>query len=58
MRLAKEFRAGKNVHTQVTFEAFNILDDKTLRVEDRVDLSLGGTHRFGRQFQLGLRVGF
>ena len=58
MRLAKEFRLDERVNMQVTFEVFNLLDDKTLQIEDRIDTTLGGTRRFGRQFQLGLRIGF
>jgi hypothetical protein len=58
MRLAKEFRLNQRVHTQLTLETFNMLNDRTLRIDDRIDSTLGGTRRFGRQFQLGLRVGF
>jgi len=58
MRAAKEFKVGKFANTQVTMEVFNLLGDKTLRIEDRIDQTLGGTRRFGRQFQLGLRVSF
>ncbi|MCH7780259.1 MAG: hypothetical protein IH848_05375, partial [Acidobacteria bacterium] len=58
LRLAKEFRLDRRANMQLTVEVFNLLDDKTLRIEDRIDSTLGGTRRFGRQFQLGLRVGF
>ncbi len=58
MRMAKEFAFDQRVNMQITFEAFNIFDDKTLRLEDRINETLGGQRRFGRQFQLGLRVGF
>ncbi len=43
---------------QVTLEAFNLLNDKTLRIEDRIDETIGGQRRFGRQFQVGIRLGF
>lgn len=58
LRLAKEFRLDGRANVQLTVEVFNLLDDKTLRIEDRINLTLGGARRFGRQFQLGLRVGF
>ena len=58
MRLAKDFRIDRHVNMQVTLEVFNLLDDDTLRIEDRIDSTLGGSRRFGQQFQLGLRVGF
>ncbi len=58
MRVAKDFALQRNVHLQVTGEVFNMLDDRTLRIEDRIDSSVGGTRRFGRQFQLGIRLGF
>ena len=38
--------------------AMDLLDDHTLRIEDRIDSTLGGSRRFGHQLPLGLRVGF
>ncbi len=58
VRLAKELRFDERVNMQVTLEAFNLLDDKTLQVEDRIDETVGGRRRFGRQFQVGMRLGF
>jgi outer membrane receptor protein involved in Fe transport len=57
LRVAREFRF-KGANLRATIEAFNLLDDQTLVIDDRIDQTLGGSRRFGRQFQIGLRVGF
>ncbi|MCP3979822.1 MAG: TonB-dependent receptor [bacterium] len=58
VRLAKEFalRGGQNL--QITGEIFNLLNDDTLRQLDRIDGVANGTRRFGRQYQIGLRLAF
>ncbi len=58
LRVAKEFHVGNRVDLQATVEAFNVLNDQTLIISDRIDQTLGGVRRFGRQLQLGLRVAF
>lgn len=57
LRLAKEFSMDRAT-LGLTLEAFNVLDDETRVIEDSIDLTLGGTRRFGRQFQVGMKVGF
>jgi len=37
---------------------FNLLDDDTLRHEERIDKVINGVRRFGRRWQLGLRLSF
>ena len=58
MRLAKEFQLDRGVNLQLTVEAFNLLDDQTRVLENVIDAETAGQVRFGRQYQLGLRVGF
>ncbi|MCP3981241.1 MAG: TonB-dependent receptor [bacterium] len=58
VRLAKEFSMPRGVGLQLTAEIFNLLNDDTLRLEDQVNGINGGERRFGRQFQIGLRLGF
>ncbi|MDH3786266.1 MAG: TonB-dependent receptor, partial [Acidobacteriota bacterium] len=58
MRLSKEFSPSAGTLLQVTVEVFNLLNDDTLRLEDRVRNTNAGSQRFGRQWQLGLRYSF
>ena len=58
MRLAKEFKLPRGGQLQLTGEVFNLLNDDTLILNDRINGQVSGTRRFGRQFQLGLRLGF
>jgi hypothetical protein len=58
MRAVKEFSLPKGVNLQLTAEVFNMLNDNTLRVDERVNGENTGTRRFGRRYQLGLRVSF
>jgi hypothetical protein len=58
LRIAREFRLGDRVDLQATLEAFNLLDDQTRIISDRIDETVGGIRRFGRQLQFGVRVAF
>jgi hypothetical protein len=58
LRLAHETRIAKKIDLQLTAEVFNVLDDQSLRVDDLTNGSLAGERRFGRQFQVGVRLGF
>jgi hypothetical protein len=58
VRAVKEFGFSKRVHMQLTAEVFNLLNDNTLRIEEQVNYVNYGTRRFGRRFQLGLRLSF
>ena len=57
-RIAKQIRVSRRVDIQLTGEVFNLLDDDTLQLKQSIQGVLTGTRRFGRRFQLGLRVGF
>jgi hypothetical protein len=58
LRVAKELRLSRRAQAQVTAEVFNLLDDQTLRLEDLVNDVVTGERRFGRRWQLGLRLSF
>jgi hypothetical protein len=58
MRAVKEFRFSEGVNLQLTAEVFNMLNDNTLRVEERINGVSTGVRRFGRRWQLGLRLSF
>jgi len=58
LRLAKDFSIGRRVDMQLSLEAFNLLNDTSLTVENSLSGEFSGTRRFGRRFQLGLRLGF
>jgi hypothetical protein len=58
LRLAKEFNINRRVQLQLTAEVFNLLDDHTLRLDSEVNYVSSGTRRFGRSFQLGVRLAF
>jgi len=58
MRAVKEFRFSKDANLQLTAEVFNMLNDNTLRIEERVNSVSTGVRRFGRRWQLGVRLSF
>jgi hypothetical protein len=58
MRLAKEFQLARRTNVQFTFEVFNLFNDGTIQIEQDVDEVISGTRRFGRRYQLGLRLAF
>jgi hypothetical protein len=58
LHLAKEFRVKSQVEMQVSLDVFNLLNDNSLRVSESVKGTYSAVRRFGRQFQLGLRVAF
>ena len=57
-RVGKEFKLGKSTYMQLTAEVFNVLNDGTLRLTEQVNGTNSGERRFGRRFQLGLRLAF
>ena len=65
LKLTREFRVGRSVNVQATAEVFNVLNDGTYQIFDPVPETgeqINGNNvalrRFGRQWQLGLRLGF
>ena len=58
LRVAKEFHISRDVQLQLTAEVFNLLDDRTLTLESITNGQAAGARRFGRSFQLGLRLAF
>ena len=65
LRATKELRLGRSVNLQVSVEVFNLLDDSTYSVYNRFlerGVQVNGineaTRRFGRRWQLGMRLSF
>lgn len=58
LRLAKEFKLARGGQLQLTGEVFNLLNDDTLILDDRINGESASSRRFGRRYQLGLRLGF
>jgi len=58
IHLAKEFNLNGGVNMQVTADVFNLFNDDSLRIFGQTNGFNGSVRRFGRQFQLGLRVAF
>jgi outer membrane receptor protein involved in Fe transport len=58
LRVAKDFAISRQVQLQLSGEVFNLLNDDTLIVEDQINGMIGGVRRFGRRWQLGMRLGF
>jgi len=58
LRVAKDLAISRKVQLQLSGEVFNLLNDDTLIIEDRINSVMGGVQRFGRRWQLGMRVGF
>jgi hypothetical protein len=56
--VAKDFALGKSFHLQLSAEVFNVFNDDTVVLDDRIDATNSGVRRFGRRFQLGLRLAF
>ena len=57
-RIAGNIRASRKVQMELSAEFFNLLNDNTLIQVNTVDGIFDGTRRFGRQYQLGLRLAF
>ncbi|MCP3981089.1 MAG: TonB-dependent receptor [bacterium] len=57
LRLAREF-ALRGASLQLTVEMFNVFNDDTLVLSRSINGSNEGIRRFGRQFQVGMRVAF
>ena len=57
LRVVKELQLPK-VQLQLSGEVFNVLNDNTIRLVDRLDGVNRGFGRFGRRYQVGLRMGF
>jgi outer membrane receptor protein involved in Fe transport len=58
LRAAREIRLSRRAEMQLTAEVFNLFDDDTLRLESLVDGVTTGERRFGRRWQLGMRLSF
>jgi hypothetical protein len=58
LRLAKEISISNRLQLQLTGEVFNVLDDHTLRLDSDINGVSVGTRRYGRRFQLGVRLAF
>ena len=56
--VAKDFALGKSFHLQASAEIFNLFSDSTVILDGRIDGTNSGVRRFGRQFQIGLRLAF
>ncbi len=65
VKMTKEFRLGRGLNGQASVEVFNLLNDGTYQVfspfagiGQQVNGNNDATNRFGRQWQLGLRLAF
>ena len=58
LMVAKDFALGKSFHLQASAEIFNLFNDSTVVLEDRIDNTNSGVARFGRRYQFGLRLAF
>jgi hypothetical protein len=58
LRLARDFTLGRGDLIQFSVEAFNLFNDGTLRLDSRNEGRNVGTQRFGRRWQLGMRLTF
>jgi hypothetical protein len=58
LHLAKEFRVRGKAEFQLSLDVFNLLNDNALQVVESLEGQYSAIRRFGRQFQIGLRVAF
>ncbi len=58
LRLTRDFPIGRTNLLQLSVEAFNVFNDDTLRLESRTDNRLVGSRRFGRRWQVGMKLAF
>jgi outer membrane receptor protein involved in Fe transport len=58
LKLSKEFSFSPRHTLQISAEVFNLLNDDTIQLERRLDGASTGVQRFGRRWQIGLRLGF
>ena len=56
--VSKDIRVGGERLLELRAEVFNLLNDDTLRVVSETDSLTAGERRFGRQYQLTLRLSF
>ena len=54
----KDFAIGRAVHAGVSLEVFNLLEDDTIVLADRIDGTNSGVQRFGRRYQVGAKLAF
>ncbi len=57
-RIQKEWNVRRSVVLGVTLDAFNMFNDDTIRIIDVTDGTPDTVRRFGRKWQLGLRLAF
>ena len=58
LRFTKEMNLGRGLNMQVSVEVFNLLNDGTVLVFNQFNGNNAAISRFGRSWQLGLRVAF
>jgi len=58
LRVAKDLAISRAVHLQLSAEVFNLLNDDTLILGDQINGDNGGVRRFGRRWQIGMRLAF
>jgi hypothetical protein len=65
VKVTKEFRLGRGVNGQASIEVLNLLDDGTYQVLSpftesgrQINGNDDAVRRFGREWQLGLRLAF
>ena len=57
-RISKELFLRGGTNLQLTAEVFNMLNDDRLLLDDTVGSTISATRRFGRRYQVGLRLAF
>jgi outer membrane receptor protein involved in Fe transport len=57
LRAAKEFQIAR-VNAQLTAEVFNLLNDDTIKIEQRLNTVSNIVRRNGRRYQVGFRLSF
>lgn len=57
-RLAKEWTMGDKVDAQAWVDAFNFLNDDAIAIQDMTGGTPNATRRFGRRWQVGMRLAF
>ena len=58
LMVAKDFALGRTRNVGLSAEIFNLLEDNSLVLDDRIDGTNSGIQRFGRRYQLGVRFAF
>jgi hypothetical protein len=57
-RIAGNIKVSRRVEMELAAEIFNLLNDDALTQTDTIDGNFAGTRRFGRQYQLELKLAF